>query len=355
MICAIDFGSCRIRSVFRNPQTPERLKMFSVRSDYTLLSSTEQNRMTLEALAVPYAECDQALVVFGNQATSAQWLSRVPPTALLVGGNVPSDDAPARQMLSLLTESMLPIIHDAHSGSGAQNLCVMTVPGLRDGSDQARKNEAFLYRLVQMQGYQPLVVNSAEATLLATCSDALFTGVNLVMGAETTTICIARLGMLIASETIGIGGNWIDTELAKHFRVQIFDEAGTAYLNIESIRHWKTESGANLINSLGDRERMLMRLYTAVLDRVSRTLTQMLDSAQVRLALSTQRLSVMLAGGAVMVDGFVNLLTEQFIQHGIADRILSVRIAPDPETAVIRGALIFGELESRVLKSEAAA
>lgn len=349
MIFAIDFGSCRIRSVYRNPQTPERLKMFSERAEYALLSNTEQNRLALEGRAVPYAECDQALVVFGNQATSVQWLSRVPPTALLAGGTVPSDDAPARQMLSLLTGSVLP------DHNGAQHLCVMTVPGLRDGSDQARKNEAFLYRLVQMQGYRPLVVNSAEAALLATCSDASFTGVSVVVGAETTTICIARLGLLIASETIAIGGNWIDTELAKQFRVQMFDEAGTAYMDIESIRHWKIESRVNLMNSLSDRERMLVRLYAAVLDRVSRIITQMLDSTLVRLALNKQKLSVMLAGGAVMVDGFANLLTEQFNQHGIADRFLSVRIAPDPETAVVRGALIFGELESRALKSEVAA
>ena len=349
MICAIDFGSCRIRSVFRNPQRPERLTMFSERSEYTLLTNTEQHRMTLEAQAVPYAECDQALVVFGNQATRAQWLSRVPRTPLLAGGLIPSDDAPARQMLSLLTESIIP------NKSGAQNLCVMTVPGLRDSSDQAMKNEAFLHRLVQMQGYQPLVVNSAGAALLATCSDAAFTGVSVVMGAETTTICIARLGILIASETIDVGGNWIDTELAKDFRVQMFDEAGTAYLDIESIRQWKIENHVNLMNPLGDRERTMVRLYTIVLDRVSRTVTQLLDSAEVRLALSRQRLTVMLAGGVVMVDGFVNLLTEQFIQHDIADRILSVRIAPDPETAVVRGALMYGELESRTLKSEIAA
>ena len=349
MICAIDFGSYRIRSVFRSPQTPERLTMFSERSEYTLLTNTEEHRQALEVPAISYAECDQALVVFGNRAARVQWLSRVPRTALLTDGNVPSDDAPARQMLSLLTESMLPHI------SGFQNLCVLTVPGLRDGSDQAKKSEAFLSRLVQMKGYQPLVVSSAEAALLATSSDAAFTGVSIVMGAEATTICVARLGMLIASETLAIGGNWIDTELAKHFKVQMYDEAGTAYLDIDNIRQWKINSGVNLKHALGDRERMLVRLYTNILQSICRSLTQMLDSAPVRLALNKQRLSLMLAGGAVMVDGLTTLLSEQLIQHGIADRILSVRIAPDPKTAVVRGALIFGELESRALKSEAVA
>ena len=349
MICAIDFGSCRIRSVFRSLQTPERLTMFSERSEYTLLSNTDQHRAALENLDVPYAECDQALVVFGNHAATAQWISRVPKTALLTDGIVPTDDPPARQMLSLLAESMLP------AQSGVNNLCVLTVPGPRDGSDQARKNEAFLSRIVHMHGYRPLVVNAAEAALLATCSDAMFTGVSIVMGAETTTICIARYGIVIAAETIAVAGNWIDTELAKHFRIQTFDEVGNAYLDLEHVRAWKVESDVSLRNAMGDRERMRKRLYTVVLDQVAGIVSQMLASTRVRNSLSRQRLSVILAGGAALIDGFSDLLTEQLIQHDIADRVLSVRIAPDPETAVVRGALIFGELEHRVQTAEGAA
>ena len=349
MICAIDFGSCRIRSVFRNPHTPERLSMYSERSEYALLSNSEQHRRAIEAEEVPYAECDQALVVYGSHAASVQWLSRVPRTALLADGLVPSDDAPARQMLNLLTESMLP------KPSGSQNLCVLTVPGLRDGSDQAQKNEAFLSHLIQMHGFRPIVVNPAEAALLATCSEDSFTGVCIVMGAETTTICFARYGMLVSSETLSIGSNWIDIEIAKHFGVRIFDETGTGFLDIESIRQWKIDSGVHLKNALGDRERMLSKLYNVVLDRVTRTVNCMLASTAARFALNLQRLPVMLAGGAVQVAGFSNLLTEQFIQHDIADRIHSIRVAPDPETAVVRGALIFGELEARAPAAEEAA
>ena len=349
MICAIDFGSSRIRSVFRNPQTPERLTMFSERSEYALLANTEQHRVALERQAVPCAECDQALVVFGNHAAGAQWLSRVPRTGLFSAGIVPSDDPPARQMLSLLTESMLPV------SSGSRDLCALTVPGPRDGSVEANKNEAFLCRLVQMRVYRPLVVNPAEAALLATCRDAAFTGVSIVMGAETTAICIARYGVLLAFETLTVGGNWIDTELAKQFDMQMFDEAGAAFLDLERVREWKFGCSVSPTNAFGERERVLARLYTVVLDQVSGTVTRMLASTRVRAVLSRQRLSVMLAGGAVMLDGFADLLTDQLIQHDIADRILSVRVASDPETAVVRGALIFGELESRARTSEDAA
>jgi hypothetical protein len=349
MICAIDFGSCWIRSVFRNPVAPERLSMFSERSEYSLIAKTEQHVRSLQDQQIPFAECEGSLVVPGNAAEKSQWLSRVPRTPLLVDGIVPADDPPARQMLNVLTEAMLPPL------SGLHDLCVLTVPGVRDGSEQARKNEEFLCRLVRMQGYRAVVVNPAEAALLATCSDASFTGISIVMGAETTTICVARYGMALATETIAIGGNWIDAEIARQFKVQVWDEDGNSYLDIESIRQWKQQGTVQLRNPLGDRERLMSRLYSVVLDRVARTVSQMLSATPVRNALQRQRLSVMLSGGATMVEGFASLLTEQFIEHEIADRILSVRCAPDPATAVIRGALIYGELEARASAVEEAA
>lgn len=349
MICAIDFGCSRIRSVYRNPQTPDRLTMYSERSEYTLLKNTEQHRTALESERVPYAECRETLVIFGNNAAKAQWLSRVPRTALLTDGLVPSDDAPARQMLNLLTESIMP------KSPGQNNICVLTIPGVRDGSLQANRNEAFLCHLVQMRGYTPVVVNPAEAALLATCSDVAFTGVSIVMGAETTTVCVARLGVVLASETIAAGGNWIDSEMSRQFKVQMFDETGNAYLDLESIRQWKIDTSPHLMNAHGDRERQLSRLYSVVQERIVRSIRELTAQSSVRVALNNQRLSIMAAGGAVKVNGFADLLTEQLIQHDIADRILAVKTAPDSETAVLRGTLIYGELECSGFKSEVAA
>jgi len=323
--------------------------MYSERSEYTLLRNTDQHRLALEAERVPYAECGETLVVFGNNAVKAQWLSRVPRTALLTDGFVPSDDAPARQMLNLLTESIMP------KSLSKNNICVLTIPGVRDGSSQANKNEAFLCHLVQMRGYTPLVINAAEAALLATCSDAAFTGVSIVVGAETTIVCVARLGIVLASETIAVGGNWIDSEISRQFKVQMFDETGNAYLDLESIRQWKIDTSPHLINAHGDRERQLSRLYAVVLERIVRSIRELTAQSSVRAALNNQRLSVMVVGGAVKVSGFADLLTEQLIQHDMAEQILAVKTAPDPETAVLRGALIYGELESSGFKSEAAA
>ncbi len=340
MICAIDFGSCWIRSVFRNPRAPERLSLFSEKAEYALLADTEQHRKVLQEQLIPYAECDGTLAVIGSSTEKIAWLRRLPCAALLPDGMVPTDDPPARQMLSLLTEAILPPL------SGTRNLCAIAVPGVRDQADRSRRNEEFLCRLVRMQGYQPLVINPAEAALLATGNEQGFSGISIVLGAETTSLCLARHGVPLASETLAVGTNWMDSELARQFQIQVFDEEGNAYLDLEAVRTWKQNHAPNLMHSTGERERALSRLYSVVLDRVTRTVVSMLSNPNVRNTLQRQRLSIMLSGGGSLIDGFVPMLTDRFIEHQISDRVLAIRLAKDPLNAVVRGALILGELEA---------
>ena len=188
--------------------------------------------------------------------------------------------------------------------------------------------------------------------MLAAGNDASFTGISIVMGAETTNIAVARYGSILACETLEIGSNWIDSEIARQFQVQVWDESGNTYLDLDSIRQWKVKTEIHLGAAIGDRERMMSRLYSVVLDRVSRTVALLLASSPVRGALPRPGLSVILAGGATQADGFINLLTDRFIEHEIADKIRSIRVAQDPMTAVVRGGLIFGELEARSLPVE---
>lgn len=349
MICAIDFGSCWIRSVFRNPRAPERLSLFSEKSEYALIADTEQHRRILQDQMIPYAECDGVLAVIGSNAEKISWLRRLPCASLLPDGMVPNDDPPARQMLSLLTEAILPPLN------GPRNLCAISVPGVKDQSDRTRRNEEFLCRLVRMQGYHPFLVNPAEAALLATGNEQGFSGISIVLGAETTSLCLARHGVPLVTEMLGVGTNWIDSELARQFQIQIFDEEGSAYLDIDGVRKWKQQSAPNLMHSTGERERQLTRLYSVVLDRVTRTVISMLSNPNVRNTLQRQRLSIMLSGGGTLVDGFIPMLTDRFIEHQISDRVLAIRLAKDPLNAVVRGALILGELEANSQFAEDAA
>lgn len=344
MITAIDFGCNTIRSAHRNTASAT-IKLIQERSEYAVLPDRDSYREALSERQIAFGECDDSLVVFGNRAAQVRWLSRIPCAPLFTDGGVPTTDAPARQMLHVLTQAMLP---DPNDGT---NYCCFTVPG---GS--AKKNcHEFLSRLIRMQGFEPVAVSSVESAVLASGGETNFTGATIVVGAESVEIGISRFGVELAQATLAVGGNWIDTEIARQFKFQVWDEAGECYLDLHAVREWKHNDRIHLRNGVGEREKTLARLYGAVLNQTARAVRQLLQSPAVKSALGNQRLAVVCAGGATKIAGFSGAMTERFVDHDIASEILSVKTVADPENAVVRGLLIHGELELRKLNADKAA
>lgn len=337
MITAIDFGCYAIRSACRREHAGAPITMYSEQSEYVVLPNIERYRQLLDAHEVPRAECEESLVVFGNQAKRVRWLSRMPPACIFNGGNVPADDPPARQMLDVLCAAILP-----SPGSGS-NLCAFTIPG----SERREASREFLSRLIRMRGYEPFPLHAAEAVMLAEGHETSFSGIAIVVGAETTEICICRLGVTLASTTIPVGADWIDMELARQFSIQVYDEAGNSWLDLEAVREWKHNPERSLRSVLGDRESGLGRLYQAVLDQIAQSTHQLLNHPSVRSHLASERMHVICSGGPTQINGFASSLTERFVDQDITARIHSVRTVDTPDQTVIRGALIAAELEVR--------
>ena len=337
MITAIDFGCYAIRSAFREDIAGAPVKMFSEKSEYVVLPNVDRYRQLLDSHEVSRAECEETLAVYGSPAARVRWLSRLPAASIFNGGIVPSDDPPARQMLDLICTAILPA-----PGAGF-NLCVFTVPG----SQQLEESQKFLSRLICMRGYEPLAVSAAEVAMLAEGGDLSFTGISVVIGAETSEVSVSRFGITLASTVISVGADWVDIELARQFDIQIFDDAGGVWLDLEAVREWKHNSGLNLRNSVGEREEVLSRLYGAVLARIAQATHVLLAQPSVHAAIGEQRLNVICCGGATRIAGFSSVLTKQFVDQDISGRVESVRTVDDPELTVVRGLLIAGELEAR--------
>ena len=342
MITALDFGCHSIKSAFRCPDDPRKINLFCERSEYAVLPDTPAHLQALADNLISYAICEDSLVVFGNRASEVRWLSRQPCAPLFTDGRVPREDAPARQILNVLTEALLPTTDE-------ESFCVFTSPG---GNAQADNNE-FLSRLIRMHGWTPIASTAGNAVMLATGHDTRFTGVSIVVGAESTQVCVSRFGAEVAGETIEVGSNWIDSELAAQFKMKTWDESGDCYLDLEGVRNWKHDSRIQLRNGVDEREKTLSRLYGVVLNRVAKSVHQLLNSITVRSALGGERVSIVCAGGATETAEFAGALTERFVEHDIASEILSVRVAEEPSTAVVRGLLIQGELD-RLSSSRAA-
>ena len=345
MITAIDFGCYAIRSTFREGISGVPVTMYSEKSEYVVLPNIERYQQLLEAHEVPHAVCEDTLAIYGNQVTQTRWLSRMPSASIFNGGMVPSDDPPARQILDLICSAILP------SPGAGLNLCAFTVPG----SERRDVSQEFLSRLIRMRGYEPLVVSAADVVMLAEGNETSFSGISVVIGAETSEVSISRLGITLASTVIPVGADWIDIELARQFQIHVFDETGEAWLDLEAVREWKHNLERNLRSSVDEREKVLSRLYGAVLDRIAQATRQLMAQPNVQAAIGEERQNVICSGGATRIAEFASVLTERFVDHDIANRIQSVRRVDDPELTVVRGLLISSELEARCRRQSRAA
>ena len=344
MITAIDFGCYTIRSAWRDAFPDAPVRMRSAQSEYVILPDINRSRQLLNAHGIPRAECDDSIVVYGDHAERARWLSRIPPASLFNGGMVPADDPPARQILDLMTAAMLPEPH------GADNLCAFTVPG----SERRPESQEFLARLIHMRGFEPLPMAASDAAMLAEGRESMFTGIALVMGSETTEISLCRLGITLSSTRLPVGADWVDIELARRFKVQTWDKAGEAWLDLDAVREWKHDTDRHICNPVNEKERALAQLTSAVLDRVAQSVRKIISSSAAVQLLSDERLNVVCCGGGTQSAGFTSALTERFVDHDIAGRIQSVRTVDNPSHAVVRGLLIAAELK-RVCPAAAAA
>ena len=166
MIAAIDYGSCWIRSVFS--------KSADSRATDHAYGAIEYAMMTVipPSIAIRWMSCVSlmrnvkgSLVVPGNHAEKIQWLSRVPRTPLLSDGCFRGRSAGP-------TNAACDHSGDPSAGFGITTCLCNHSPRSERHFVQAAANEEFLCRLIRMNGFRPLVVNPAEAVMLATGSDA---------------------------------------------------------------------------------------------------------------------------------------------------------------------------------------
>lgn len=337
MISAIDFGCHTIRAASADTTLKGRVRGCRERSEYVVLPATDHYQELLDSNQIGYAECEESFVVFGNRAGQVKWLSRLPSAPLFLDGQIPTADAPARQILNVITASMLKDVGTPNS------LCCFTSPGGRSRPD----NVEFLSKLLTINHQIPVACNATDALVMANGYCNQFTGISLVFGAEVCELGISRLGIPIASDVIPIGSNWIDGEMARQGENKVFDATGDCYLDIDAVRSWKIEAKPHLRDSYDEKGRRLSRLYGVVLDRISASLKRLLNSSQVRSAIGEDRLHLLCGGGAIQVGGFTGCLTEKMVDHGISERVLSIQNSEDAETAVLRGLLILGQLEQQ--------
>lgn len=338
MTVSLDFGSREIRSLVKTGVSGGRLRLTTVRAEYVLIPDETAARRMLRDEGLSHAVCGTGLAVFGSGVERAAWLSRCPAIPLFVDGRIPTRDGLARQILGVLVESLL-----SEPGVWGET-CVLSVPGAGLSAELREANGDFLGHLVQMRGYRPLVLGAAELALLAGGRESGFSGVSVVAGAESTSFCVSRQGNVLTEGGIPLGGRWLDSELARECEQWIWDESGERHADTALVEKWR-------LGLSGVRGPARVALSEAALQRLLIRLTRRLAAGiveSVRLAgMHEQTVPVMLAGGLSLMPGFSASLRESLATAAGTGRSFEVRTATDSETVVVRGGMIYGELESR--------
>jgi hypothetical protein len=336
MITAIDFGTSEIRTACFEPQQPGRLKLRAERSAYTMIPDCKEYRAVLDHFGYSYAVCDGSLVIVGNQALKAKWLSRVPMAPLLEDPSSEFADPTARQLLNVLVEAMLP----ACTTTGGT--CAVVLPGHESETGIMLRQREYLCRLVRMRGYRVLPVRPAEAALLSTSSASVYSGCTVVVGSEFTEVCVARNGVPLSFRFAAIGRNMIDRELSRKFRIYVFDSDGTCYLNTDTVCEKIQNIPSESADLSGNFEQALLSSCQSLADQI---LTMALEAIEESALLrrSNDRslpIPVTLTGGGAETAGLKYALEQKIALAGVQDRITLLNVAPDAGTSVIRGAII---------------
>lgn len=349
MSIALDLGSHEFRSLRREG---DHLSARRCRAAYCVLPATRQQQLLLDQAGIPYVWCAENLVLIGDAAVEHAETFQSPFRAVLPGGRFRRRDPLARQIAALLVESLLT------TPTVSEPVCCMTVPGAPDAAGNHPELE-FFTRVVRLQGYQPLLVHSGAAVVLAELGRCGFTGIGASFGATSTDISVSHRGVELSHCRIDCGGQAIDTEFARLGDDYRWNARGEPYLDVaaaERQKLWYSGCGGSGSGGSGQDDD-----YARIHDLYRDWLMHVVEEAGGVLGASLsprevpQPLILVCAGGPVEFPGFRELLKDVLSKTRFPFAVNEILIAARPRYAAARGCLISAELEAGFGDRQAAA
>ena len=334
MSIALDIGASRLRFLRR---AGNELVGRSLPAAFALVADEPAARDLLSRAELTFAAGDGELALIGDAALQHAKAFGATPDRLLRDGQVPRDDPPARELLRTLIESLLP----DPPRHGERCGLVISPGGMDD-----HETRSFLTRLAQARGYDPLVLSSSLALVLATFTCENFSGIGITFGAGGCSISLVHRGRELLHVSESRGTDWIDLELAARGDVHTYDAAGARYLDAETVRNRREEITAPLTQPQDDFAGEVQALYHEIFHAALTRFGEELIAR--RLGPYALEAPVICGGGGVRVSGFGKALREIIEYANLPVPLGPLRIAPPDDFLIPRGALIHAEIESTI-------
>lgn len=336
MIAALDLGCSEFRSLRRDDQRLIARRMPAV---YTVVEDLPAHRRALEQSHVPYSTASGSLVIIGDAAIEVSLLFSRPLVPLLTGGRLADQDPIGRQVCAWLIELLLPSVH------GDNNHCLLTLPrGEIDAQGADGWTAEFLQHIVQLQGYQSVVIAPTAALALAELEDREFSGICMTVGAESVHFSVLHQSQPLVSSRLLKGSRQIIEDFAHARKKYLWDHEGHSFINVSKIHQWLMQGDLSLSAPQSADEEWLAKAYAELLlsamFSVKRKLMNCTDP------LLKEPLPLVISGGPVRLPGFSQLVEEAIRFSNLPLQVSGIRAASFEPYSIARGLLIQATLNA---------
>ena len=291
------------------------------RNAFMELDSSDLTKTMLDTSKVLYIEKDGGISLLGEDAFKFATIFEKEARRPMTHGIISPKEKEAIPIMKLIVERVL-----GQPRNQNEILYISTPANPVDTDMNVLYHKKTMEALTKGLKYETHVIDEGLAVIYSELADYNFTGIGISVGAGLTNVTLAYLATPLMSFSIGRGGDWIDSEVAK-----------SVGMPKEHITHAKEEiSKLNKEIKMGSIEGALTVHYDALMTYVIKHLDQRLSE----ITPPKVAFPVAIAGGSAEPQGFFEMFEKKLREAKLRVELSKIKHVKDPILSVARGCLI---------------
>jgi len=296
----------------------------SERNAFFEVEQTDFTKKLLDSSKVKYIIKEDKLFVVGDESLDFANMFSKETRRPLSRGVISPTEKEALPMVELLIKSV--VGKPTHEGE----IVYFSTPGEPLDADfniiyHAQMLSGFLKTL----GFTPKSINEGHSLILSELSGEDFTGIGISFGGGMVNVCFSFMSVPIFKFSVTKAGDWIDQQVA-----MAVDEPTSRVSVIKESSLDLSKEG-----NLSKLESALSIYYNYAIEYVIENIKQQFEQAR-RLPMIEKPVSIVLAGGTSLPNGFANRFNKILQQIKFPIPVGEVMMSKQPLRSVAEGALV---------------
>lgn len=316
----VDVGTCRIVISQKKGRTIVTKSQLNAFFSVPYMKFTQE---MLERNQVSYFIDGNSLFILGDGAEKFSVLTNAEVRRPMQDGLLNAMEIEGQKVIQKILEHLI-----GQPETLGESVCI-SLPSVPAGWEaKLLYHEAILKNYFMSLGYRVKTINEGLAVVLTELADNFFSGIGISLGGGMCNICFSYLSLPVLTFSVPKAGDYIDQSVA-------------AVMNMlpTEVRITK-ESELDFTRAPRNRVQNALHIfYDEVIYNVLNTLRNELAKSN-KIPQMHQPIPIVLAGGTAMPKGFLARFEKILSEFTFPIPISGVRLAKDPLTATVRGALI---------------